>query len=891
MIKKYLKKETESQTTLIETRRSSILRNSADGSKYISPNGNKVFIWDNTMRKVFAELDSVSPISFACLSPDGSKLITSTKKNKANVWDLRSGKALTTPIDCDSVVTVGSFSADGSKIVMSCADGTALVCDISTKSAIPKRIDFRRTIGPNKSHRIETTSIRFSPDGSKFVITTKSNDAYVWDAATGKLLAGPMFHKAEIYSANFSPDGKKIVTASADKTARIWEVATGKPLAEPMFHNGEVYSANFSPDGKKIVTASGDKTAHIWNAFKGLPITEPMKHNAKVLDANFSPDGLRVVTSSSDKEIRMWDVSTGRALSDPIMYDDVGCTVHFSKDGSKLVVKFTDRPAVYLDVAPASELPAPQSLISIAEAIGGNRLNPQGVLEPVKTALLLDYRKKFQKTIETDPYSKIFQSFFSEKSIMSSDFIPEDMVSRLAENLSQQGIFVGRPVFISPVNFYDARSRLSLPLCFELCKKLVSEIEKRGYSVQQIRPSKDAIVLKGTFSKFGFGYRIHLNAFKIGRNEPKVLGSASENIPIPATIDTKALEPNLASWTRYLVLKLELNSYNSLQRTVHVAPFQIKGKRASDELGDYLSTLFQSALFESLIFHPLDEQETLEKMTVESIRNPIKHETGSPQAGNNSKLSLTSDLIEADAEMRGTAWLHKDKLEVRIRIIDHKGQQLSVAAADIPSHLFPKYLFEVSNGSATESPADSKERNSISKDGLKVELAASRGGSRPFYRDGEHIALLIRVNLSAYVYVFYIDSQGNAMPLYPIDESGNLTHDGHCGHIIETNFPLILPQDGCAYDLVVAAPYGTEKIWIAASETPMDFKTGLGFGHAKAIDLVKHIRALGLSSSGGYAEDQIEIVTGPSRPSYMRNKPVVSKGESQGGFRPVYKPR
>jgi dipeptidyl aminopeptidase/acylaminoacyl peptidase len=102
-----------------------------------------------------------------------------------------------------------------------------------------------------------------------------------------------------------------------------------------------VWSAQFSPDGKRIVTASSDNTARVWDAESGQPLTEPLKHNGRVRSAQFSPDGRQIVTASEDYTAQVWDlVSAQRGY--------------------------------------------PDWLLEIAEAISGEVLNKQGVLEPTK---------------------------------------------------------------------------------------------------------------------------------------------------------------------------------------------------------------------------------------------------------------------------------------------------------------------------------------------------------------------------------------------------------------------------------------------------------------------------------------------------------------------------
>ncbi|MBU0988431.1 MAG: hypothetical protein KKH68_14370, partial [Proteobacteria bacterium] len=187
-------------------------------------------------------------------------------------------------------------------------------------------------------------------------------------------LTEPMLHKKLVRSANFSPDGKRIVTASDDHTARVWDAVTGKPLTDPMLHIESVTSASFSPDGKRIVTASWDRTARVWDAETGKPLTEPMLHKKAVYSASFSPDGKRIVTASLDNTARVWDLP------------------------------------------PPSQIPVPDWLAPLAEAVGGWRLNDKSVLERVDPQRLFTLKEQLRKAKDKDPYTLISRWFFADRS-------------------------------------------------------------------------------------------------------------------------------------------------------------------------------------------------------------------------------------------------------------------------------------------------------------------------------------------------------------------------------------------------------------------------------------------------------------------------------------------
>ena len=49
--------------------------------------------------------------------------------------------------------------------------------------------------------------------------------------------------------------------------------------------------------------------------------------------------------------------------------------------------------------------------------------------------------------------------------------------------------------------------------------------------------------------------------------------------------------------------------------------------------------------------------------------------------------------------------------------------------------------------------------------------------------------------------------------LYPVDENGELAHDRECGSRLQSGKALVLPEDGCSYDLVADEPYGKDAVW------------------------------------------------------------------------------
>jgi hypothetical protein len=452
----------------------------------------------------------------------------------------------------------------------------------------------------------------------------------------------------------------------------------------------------------------------------------------------------------------------------------------------------------------------------------------------------------------------------SSQSWWGSDPNLDEAVVRLTETLIEQGKLKGQPVLINSHDLYDAKTGLSLPLATQLRGKLITEMKKQG--VRALLPGADEekfMILQGTWQREGEDLAIDLKVMKLGAYGPEAVASASEKVPLKK-IDADALTPDRESWARYLVRKLEQNTSVRDSLKLHLRDFKVKSKKCSPDLGPYLTGWLRPALAEGRMFVPLDQQRALRGLSAKTLRTrgtrAIRPDLPGPDTG----ASLTADLLKADGEIKGVAWLHEKKVEVQVKVTGRQGQQITAASADIPLRLFPGDLLKPEpSGPGTKPPALKTGTESISKGGLSVELTTTRGEGRPLYRKGEHIRFLIRLNRSAWVYLFDLDPKGNATLLYPVDKNGRLAREGQCGSLPPPGTPLILPEDGCSYDLVVTEPYGRDRVWAVAAESPLEFPADLKGDWAKTDLLMNRLRNQGLSERGAYAEAEVELVTGP----------------------------
>lgn len=431
---------------------------------------------------------------------------------------------------------------------------------------------------------------------------------------------------------------------------------------------------------------------------------------------------------------------------------------------------------------------------------------------------------------------------------------------KLTQDLVKTGNLKGVFVLINPQDLYDAETQLSLPLATQLRNLLVTEMTKAGVRVLGDGADEETfMLLQGTWSKQKDDLAIDLKVMRLAEAGPEVMAAASAKVPMKH-IDQSSLTPDKDSWAHYLIRQLDENMTWHTDMTVHLPPFKINGQRCADELGSYLSGWLRPAMAESGLFRPIDQRKELKSVQITTLRTRGTRGIR-PNVPNADEQSLTASILNADAELKGDFYLDGQRVEIRARLINRQGEQISAASAEIPRDLFPNDLF-IPAQIPKDAPLTVSQLTSVcvTGSGLELDLTSTRGEDRPYYQKNEEIRFMLRLNRPAWVYLFDLNPKGDAILLYPVNDRGHLARDA--GFMREIEKPLILPEDGYSYELIADAPFGTDTVWAVASETPLDFPVNMGGDWSRAKNLVGRLRNQGTKLQRGYAEAKLELVTG-----------------------------
>jgi len=236
---------------------------------------------------------------------------------ETGIWDVVTGKLVTTLKGNTSDVTYVEFSPDNSRLIMKNANLTSSLWDTATGKPILEL----------KKEPDNESLIGFSPDSQRVLTQSiKSETPHLRDAATGMLiadLAGYTFFKpgvkgvikvgeGVVSASGFSRDGKHMLTKSKDRIkVWLWDTATGKVVAEL----NDVLEVKFSPSGLYLFTEYKNGVSQLLDVASGeLGVELKGQTGGELFGPLFSPDSNRLVTGK--ESLRLWDTISGQLVAE-----------------------------------------------------------------------------------------------------------------------------------------------------------------------------------------------------------------------------------------------------------------------------------------------------------------------------------------------------------------------------------------------------------------------------------------------------------------------------------------------------------------------------------------------------------------------------------------------
>ncbi|HLP90783.1 MAG TPA: AAA-like domain-containing protein [Nostocaceae cyanobacterium] len=296
---------------------------------------NTIKLWNvNTGKEITTLSGHGSRVYSVAFSPDGQTLASGSLDNTIKLWNVNTGKEITTLSGHGSSVISVAFSPDGQTLASGSDDKTIKLWNVKTE----------KEINTLRGHGSLVTSVAFSPDGQILASGSFNGTIKLWNVSTGQEITALRGHTYSVASLAFSLDGKTLFSGSDDKIIKLWDLGTRKEITTLSRYNDEsITSVALSSDGKILASGSSDKTIKLWDVSTGKEITTLSGHRDSVTSVAFSGDDKTLASGSSDKTIKLWNVSTGKEIATLSGYTSLVLRVELSNDGQTLASVSNDK--------------------------------------------------------------------------------------------------------------------------------------------------------------------------------------------------------------------------------------------------------------------------------------------------------------------------------------------------------------------------------------------------------------------------------------------------------------------------------------------------------------------------------------------------------------------
>jgi RNA polymerase sigma factor (sigma-70 family) len=309
-----------------------------DGLVVTAGDDHTMRVWESTTGKQLRKMAHGNWIRDIAVSPDGTKLVSSSLDDTVCLWDLATGEII---YRLPGHGKLGgrravAFTPDGKSFVSWGDDMYVRKWEVATgKAVLEHRL---RPVGVSvpgeESEPYEREMFfhlgegTFSPDGNSFVVNLGAQ-FHIFDVASGKETGTIANEGSTVISMAVSSDselllasawGKPVETKLTDGRTRssagenhpvcVWDLASGKLLKRVVLPAGGVGPVAFSPDGKLFAAAANEPNRIVlWAVAGGKEVRVITGFRRSVRSLAFLPDGKHLVSGMDDTTALVWDLT------------------------------------------------------------------------------------------------------------------------------------------------------------------------------------------------------------------------------------------------------------------------------------------------------------------------------------------------------------------------------------------------------------------------------------------------------------------------------------------------------------------------------------------------------------------------------------------------------
>ncbi|MBX9579360.1 MAG: protein kinase [Gemmataceae bacterium] len=236
------------------------------------------------------------------LSPDERLVLSTGEDRTARVWDLASGRPVTTLTGHTALVSRGGFLPDGRRAVTASFDRTLRLWDLGTGGTVMEYLGAGEVV----------TTLAVSPDGRRLM---GGGPAVVeWEVETGAAVRRRPVGAVGASWVGYSPGGRWAVAAGPERVVHVWEADGDGEVARLGPHPHGVEVVAFSQDGRRLVAGGVGPTAIVWDVPSKAEVAR-YDLPARLYRAIPAGGGFQFVLNDDQARLILYDPQAGRVLA------------------------------------------------------------------------------------------------------------------------------------------------------------------------------------------------------------------------------------------------------------------------------------------------------------------------------------------------------------------------------------------------------------------------------------------------------------------------------------------------------------------------------------------------------------------------------------------------
>jgi WD40 repeat protein len=295
-------------------------------------------------KEVFTAPDSLSTIASITISTDGTLVGRGSEDGKITLWNIETGKEITTLTGHEKAVTAIAISPDKKTLISGSEDGVIKLWDIEQEE-----LQLRKTLS---EHQNKITAIVISADNQFFVSGAKEKQVKIWDLATQELLKNLSVEKGVMSLAISSKEPITLVSGNYAGEINFWDQLDKKFNGEERKFVSKNKSApqavSISSDGQIIISSSCKDQVRFWDPQTREDSPIFTNDSTLVCSIAISADGKTIAGRTDKGTILLWDKDTQKVkgtiqpkLTESSPDSDQGLTaIAMSSDGQNIVSSF-----------------------------------------------------------------------------------------------------------------------------------------------------------------------------------------------------------------------------------------------------------------------------------------------------------------------------------------------------------------------------------------------------------------------------------------------------------------------------------------------------------------------------------------------------------------------